>query len=307
MTISIIICTYHPRVALLERVIERVTAQSRQPDEIVVVDNNSPRPVAELPFIALNSRVTCVREKRQGLAYARIAGLNASSGSVLVFADDDNLLDTEYLAQLETLLAEHPEVAVWGPGTIDLEFELEAPSWLRTHFGHLYQEKHQQRTEFGSVAAWPPYYPSGSGMVIRREVMQQYARNVEGGRLSITGRKGEALSSAEDSQIVWTAVKSGLSAGTAPQLRLTHVIHGHRLSMHYLRELQFNLALSYRTAFNEMFPDRRSEMAPLSLPGKIRLAFTLMRRARFSPALFYRMLSLELAWFRGIEAALLKG
>ena len=138
-------------------------------------------------------------------------------------------------------------------------------------------------------------------MAVSAAVLRQYASDFDKGRLSATGRKGEQLTSAEDSQVVWTAVKMGFEAGTSPVLCLTHVISGFRTNMQYLLKLQRSLGRSYHTAFSEMFPDKIKAVAPLSLPGKIKMAVNTLVKSRFNPIRFARMMRMELAWFGGIS------
>src|SRR5690606_15503899 len=122
-----------------------------------------------------------------GLVYARIKGLTESKGRTLVFVDDDNVLADDYLQELEILLKDHPGVAVWGPGVITPEYLAPAPAWIVSHFGGMYQQKHNESVCFGMEAGWPPYYPSGSGMAVQREVMEAYTEAVNNKKITAVG------------------------------------------------------------------------------------------------------------------------
>lgn len=301
MTFTVIICTYNPTAALLERVIQRVNEQSYPAHEIIVVDNNSSRAVTELPFIALNKKIICLKESRQGLAYARIAGFSKSSGDWIVFMDQDNVCQRNYLEELAKVAGKIPQVAIWGPGRIFLEYEIDPPAWLKKNFGSYFQERNIKETTCGNAPEWSPYHPTGSGMCVRRDIMEQYADNFNNGIVSAVGRKEADLGSADDSQIVWTAIKKGMQVGVTPELQLIHIIQGTRLSMKYLQNLQYNIGASYSKAFSEMFPDKKVHVRPLSYAGHLKVLLQSLLKARLRPMLFVRFYLLELAWFRGIS------
>lgn len=309
MRFSIVVCSYNPSEQLLIRCLAGCTKLlEKHPDsELIIVDNNSSPPLASRQIaetlIKSSKRIRIVPEPKQGLSFARISGLREAQGEVLVFADDDNVLATDYLFALENLRRDHPQVAVWGPGEVRAEFQGKEKRWIRRHFSYLFQEKHQEETQFGTEKGWPSFYPAGSGMCVERSVMEQYAREVEAGRLNATGRKGKELSSGEDAQLVWTAVKMGLNAGTSPSLKLVHLIPASRQTLGYLQKLQRQIACSHSRAFVEMFPEHSEQVKPLSAVGYAKLALTMLVRSKFAPLRWYREFSIKLAWFRGIRDA----
>src|SRR5688572_16717499 len=144
MDFSIIVCTYNPSPGMLARVLAALHAQDYAGSrEIILVDNKSATRVAELEEVKEYPALRIVREEKQGLVYARLAGFRHSAGNTLVFADDDNVLHPGYLSALAEILIAHPETGVWGPGNIDLDYLEEPPLWIRRHFGAMYQEKNR--------------------------------------------------------------------------------------------------------------------------------------------------------------------
>jgi glycosyltransferase involved in cell wall biosynthesis len=304
---SIIICTYNPRPEILERVLDSCLSQDSDHAafEIILVDNNSTPPLEASPLIqtlASEKRIRLITEKKQGLTHARIAGVRNSTSDDLIFVDDDNVLDSFYLTKLNALRNNYPIVAIWGPGCILLDFFEGAPGWVKKHYAALFQQKNKIQAEFGCVKGWPDYYPAGTGMCVKKEVMETYIRHFEGGQISLTGRKGDTLQSAEDSQIVWTAVKMGHSAGTSPELKLTHVIPAKRTTRAYLARLNYGMAFSYQQALQEMFPEERGKFIKRTLKNKLGLIVRLMIRSGGKPLLFFRFYTIDNSWYRGLEA-----
>ena len=303
---SIVICTYNPDERLLARSIRSVLNQrtSMVQFECVIVDNNSSVPIQELDCVrqlAAHPQFKVILESRPGLSHARIAGVNHSQAPVIIFVDDDNELSEEYLQNLKELLDAHPDVASWGPGIIHVDYIDGAPSWIRDHFSALFQEKNLVKTQYGCVAGWPDYYPAGSGLVIKREVFNQYISLYEKGILTATDRNGNSMASAGDSQIVWTAIKMGLSAGTSPLLKLTHIIPAKRLSVDYLKKLNYGVSNSYYKALQETFPGTPKPFKKRSFAGRIAFMFRIALEAKINPVLFFRMYTVKNAWVKGYE------
>lgn len=302
---SIVICTYNPDERLLLRVLAAVLAQKDSASfECVVVDNNSALPVETLPCMQgfrTDVRLRVIREPRPGLSHARIAGVNEAKAPVVIFVDDDNELDPAYLHHLGHLLLEHPQVGCWGPGVVKVDYIDGAPGWVRKHFSALFQEKHLPETRYGSEPGWPEYYPPGSGLVVKREIFLHYIGLYEQGSLTATDRKGNSMASAGDSQIVWTAVKMGLSAGTSPVLRLVHIIPAKRVTLDYLKRLNYGVSSSYYKALYEMFPGIEKPFRKRSLAGKCRFTWRTFLEAKGNPVLFTRLYAVKNAWTRGYE------
>ena len=134
------------------------------------------------------SRVVC--EERQGLVYARLAGIRATTGAAIVMFDDDNEPGAEYTRVIARCLRAYPFVGVWGPGTIDVDVLDPVPP---AHLPRI-RSAHNQRNE-AARAVRPrschlaAYYPVGMGIVVRRDVADSYAAAVDRGKLEpVDGR-----------------------------------------------------------------------------------------------------------------------
>src|SRR4051812_49081425 len=98
--VSVIICAHNPRPDYLQRALDALKAQSLpQPQwELLLIDNASKEPLASAYDLSWHSRARHIRENELGLTAARLCGIRESTGELLVFVDDDNVLAPDYLA-----------------------------------------------------------------------------------------------------------------------------------------------------------------------------------------------------------------
>ncbi|MCG7284888.1 glycosyltransferase family 2 protein [Cellulomonas sp. ACRRI] len=102
----------------LPRCLASLAAQTRLPDEVVVVDNASTDATARLAAAA-GARV--VHEAERGIWPAAAAGYDAATGDVIARVDADTVLPPDWLARVEALLTDDPGcAAVTGPGRFRL-------------------------------------------------------------------------------------------------------------------------------------------------------------------------------------------
>lgn len=107
---SVIVAT-RDRPDLLADLVASLARCAPMPRELVVVDDASTRPVDEVGLrSALAIRVRVVRNERSvGPGAARNRGVHASRGEVLLFTDDDCVVDPAWAGRLVTALAEGAE------------------------------------------------------------------------------------------------------------------------------------------------------------------------------------------------------
>jgi len=243
--LSVVLCAHNPRVPVLRRVIRALAAQTlpKESWELVVVDNRSSPPVAELMDRAEwgAMRVRFVGEPRLGLTRARLAGFHASDAEVLVLIDDDTLPDPDYLERALGLMTSHPEIGAAG-GRIEGEFESPPPRWAAGYLDCLairdFGDRPIRALIYNECGPWEP---CGAGMVLRRSVARTYSEAAERGDRIGLDRVGGTLSSCGDTDLARTSSDLGLFLAYEPSLNLKHVIPGTRLRLSYLLRLTYSI------------------------------------------------------------------
>ena len=282
--LAIVICCYAPVQDVFSRTLNAVrnlVIPCGTDVECVIVDNNNAPSLESRPyirdFLSAVPWAKMIVETRQGLTNARLAGVAATTAPVVIFFDDDNEPASDYLAITREYLDRHPDVYVWGPGRTIAAFDASVPERFRREFACLFQEREFTTAQYGCVPGkWEDYYPFGTGMVVRREVLANYGKRVLNGELGRSDRSGKKLSSGGDTQIVWEAVRMGRAAGVAPELRMTHIVPPQRSTTQYIARLLYGTGSSYLPALVESFPETRSELTPVAI-NDYRIAKALLR------------------------------
>jgi GT2 family glycosyltransferase len=129
-TCSVVVCT-RDRVDDLRQCLESLCASKPKGSEIVVVDNASPNDgTAKL---AAKYPVRYVHEERQGLNWARSRGAREAQGEVVIYTDDDVIVDPNWIDAMRKPFVDLDIAAVTG---LILPRELETPAqeYFENHF-----------------------------------------------------------------------------------------------------------------------------------------------------------------------------
>ena len=232
--LSVIICTHNPRADYLERCLAALRAQTLPTSawELVVIDNRCDAPLAGRLDLAWHPTARIVREETLGLTPARLRGIEEGAGEVLVFVDDDNVLEPDYLEITLAVAREKPFLGAWS-GQCLPEFDAPAPAWMRRYWGHqaLRQVDHDV---WSNLPRAPDTLPCGAGLCIRRDAARHYlGLNRTGKRSFQLDRTGKSLVSGGDQDLAACACDIGYGVGVIAALRLTHLIPAARLTVDY--------------------------------------------------------------------------
>ncbi|WP_118828427.1 glycosyltransferase [Salinibacter ruber] len=244
--VSAVVCTHNPRDDHLRRTLSGLRRQTLDGDkwELLIVDNASDTSLADEIDVSWHSNGRVVREDRVGLTYARLRSFHEAEAPLMVYIDDDNVLDPAYLERAGELFEKHPEIGALGGKALP-EYEADPPDWFDE------VEMKLGCRDLGDdvqVASWegvptdersyPECAPIGSGLAIRTEAYEVYVESAaRDARRTALGRAGESLASGEDNDIVMTLLEEGWSVGYFPSLELTHLIPEERVIPGYLAEM----------------------------------------------------------------------
>ncbi|HSX32594.1 MAG TPA: glycosyltransferase family 2 protein [Candidatus Saccharimonadales bacterium] len=102
VSVSIVIPAYNEEQHIAA-CLQSIAAQTVQPFEVIVVDNNSTDQTVAIarrfPFVKI------VHEARQGVVFARDQGFNAARGSIIGRIDADSILTTHWVETVQTLFS----------------------------------------------------------------------------------------------------------------------------------------------------------------------------------------------------------
>lgn len=243
--VSVIICTHNPRKEYLTEVLQALFAQTLPSRlwEVVVVDNASSDPVDVIVPSGWNGRWRIVREEALGLTRARVKGIAETTGELLVFVDDDNVLASNYLEEALKIANDRRFLGAWGGGVVG-RFEASPSREAAEHLGML-GIRPVPRVEWSNAIGAIRQSPTGVGLCVRRVVAERYrsALAEESGRCRLDRRGGD-LTSCGDTDLAWTATDVGQGFGVFPQLQAVHLIPASRLAPPYLIRLAEGLAYS---------------------------------------------------------------
>ncbi len=237
--ISVIICCYNSEKKI-EQTLLHLAKQSPQPTtsaEVVLVDNNSTDQTVAIAK-AIWDRVNVpmplvvVYEPIAGLSNARKAGIEHSQYDYIIFCDDDNWLDENYLETVIGYFNNDPSIAIIG-GTGQAVFEHQKPWWF-DRFCHGYAVGKQLPEEGYLNSVY------GAGMAIRKDVLISKSFNAL--PLLLSDRKGTELSSGGDSEICLRIRLLGYKILYSEKLGFKHFLTDNRLTWPYLKKLHLGFA-----------------------------------------------------------------
>ena len=209
--------------------------------EIVLINNNSTD----------NTEVECNRfkidypqvtfryliEPEQGLSYARNRGIKEANGNILIYVDDDAVVNKGYLSAYYELFANDQQLYAAGGPIIPI-YEAPLPKWFSYYTrilitGYLYQGNKARKFKKG--------YPGGGNAAYRKEVFKTVGYfNVD------LGRKGDNLMGAEEKDIFDKMNTQEMKILYTPDAILYHIIPDKKLTKEYFNRLTLSIGQSER-------------------------------------------------------------
>ena len=178
-----------------------------------------------------------------GLTAARLMGIRKAHAPLLVFVDDDNVLEPDYLEVAYQISEERSDIGAWSGQSIP-EFDTEPSAWTRRYW-RILATRIFEDDRWSNLPRCPDTIPYGAGLCVRKEVGRHYLHLHESGqRRTLLDRKGESLLSGGDHDMAACATELGMGVGIFSKLKLKHLIPEWRLSPDYLARLAYGVHYS---------------------------------------------------------------
>jgi len=238
--VSIIICCYNSSLRIEETLRYIAALQTNGINcEVVLVDNASTDNTADIARLVWqklgNNKINfhIAYQPTPGLTYAREKGIHEAHFEYLVFCDDDNWLDENYIQNTAGFFRSEPKLAVLGGvGIPEFEDPLSKPIWFEK-FYHGYAVGPQAEKECFVNGVY------GAGMAVRKSVLIKVMNKYP---MFLHGRKQNQLTSGEDGEICYRIILEGYQVLYSPQLKFKHFLITQRLTWDYLKRLHIGLS-----------------------------------------------------------------
>jgi len=243
MKLSVAICTRDPRRDHLERVLSALANQTfpHEEWELLLVDSASSPPLTAACAGKLGLSCKIVRLDVSGIQRARLAAIAAARAPLLLFLDDDNVPEPDYLAQGIALAAQWPMLGCWGPAVIAAECETTPDPHISAQLGRMACCDFPTDRWSNTLEVVPPT----AGLFLRIECARAYAAFAAcDPRRQLLGSTAERLFRGEDTDLVFHLVHGGSGAGQFRRLSLVHLMPNRRLTADYIVQLAHAAASS---------------------------------------------------------------
>jgi cellulose synthase/poly-beta-1,6-N-acetylglucosamine synthase-like glycosyltransferase len=205
--------------------------------------------------------VRWVHEPRQGLSFARNAGLAAARGEITVFTDDDVLVDPHWIHRLVAAFDAADGVACVTGAIVPAEVETQPQLWLE-EFGGFHKGFERQIFNTTTHARTMPLYPynaglfgSGANMAFRTEILRAM------GGFAVDLGAGTAAHGGEDLDVLQRTVSAGHTLVYEPAALMWH---NHRRSFKALRRQMFRYGVGLSATVTKwLLEDRGTALAIL--------------------------------------------
>lgn len=228
--LSVVICTYNRATSLAET-LDSVNACDMPAGcdvELVLIDNNSNddttavcegfAPRARMPFRR-------ILETTQGLSFARNRGIQEATGDVIIFTDDDVLVNATWLT---TYAAEFGEFGA------DCAFGRVHPDWrgTRPEWFHKFLRPAYALLDYGDerfVVTTTQHEFFGANFAVRRELL----RDMGGFDVKLGRTKGK-LFIGEETRVFLELIRRACRIVYNPAIEVYHVIEERRKEKAYM-------------------------------------------------------------------------
>ncbi len=237
--VSVIICCYNSALRLPET-LQHLTRQNIPGNffmEIILVNNASTDNTAEMSsdiwsrIQCKNARLKIVDEPRPGQMFARKRGVSEAEFECIIFCDDDNWLDTEYVVTAYGVMNKDATIGAAGGQNLPVTNSNGYPIWFEEYKDKYGMGIPAQTSRDVSYRT----FVLGAGMVTRRSLFLKIFDDRYPTLLS--GRDGTNLSTGDDFEYSRRLLLWGYKLYYEEKLKLEHFVPKERLTIEYRQRL----------------------------------------------------------------------
>jgi glycosyltransferase involved in cell wall biosynthesis len=268
--ITVAICT-RDRSDDLARALDALRHQKYPRLRTLVVDNapSDDRTLRLVTQLARTREIAYVTEPRPGLSWARNRAIEASDSEIIAWADDDEVCDAWWAAEIARAFVEVPEAGAVTGMVAPAELETESQAWFEQYSG-VRRGRGFTRAVFSPATArqqsplYPlPPYGAGANMAFRRAAVEQI------GRFDCALGTGTATLAGEDTAALSALLLAG---GTIVYQPSAIVHHRHRRDYDALERVMLGYGRGLSAYYASMLVRH-----PSCLPELVRLSGRAMR------------------------------
>lgn len=266
--ISVIICTHNPQRDYLNKVLKALKFQTLPTEqwELLLIDNASAQLLSLEIDLSWHFQSRHIREEELGLTPARLRGIKEAVADTLVFVDDDNVLDQDYLEVALNISKDWSILGAWG-GQIIPKFEEQPPDWTKPYWW-LLAIREFERDQWSNLLHNYETTPCGAGLCVRKVVAKKYVELIGNDlKRANLDRKGKQLLCCGDTDLALTSWDVNLGTGEFVSLKLSHLIPKNRLQEEYL--LRLAEGSGYSGIILESFRSKMSDLPNSSWRSKL--------------------------------------
>jgi glycosyltransferase involved in cell wall biosynthesis len=235
IVVSVVICTYN-RAPLVLNCLKSLDNQTADKNcfEVIIVDNNSSDNTNKVVENFIRKRVNfrIVREKKQGLSFARNRGWREARGKYIAYIDDDAIAKSDWVQQIMAFIKKNSKINAFG-GPYGRFSSKPFPSWLPENYftlnlGSIEKTIHLRKE-----------WISGSNMIFNKSIFIKY-----GGFNTDLGMKGNRTLYGEETELLLRLKKMGESVYYVPKIRVKHLVAERKLSLWWLLKNNYWHSLS---------------------------------------------------------------
>ena len=240
VSLSVVICSFNRSASLAETLasVNACRLPLDRPVELLVIDNNSTdqteRTCADFALVA-RMPFRRVLEPRQGLSCARNRGIREATGDVIIFTDDDVLVNDAWLVTYASEFGDHHVDCAYG--RVHADWRGHRPAWFSDLLRPAYAIVDYGAARMLVSDASHEFY--GANFAVRKELLVAL-----GGFDVGLGRTNEKLAIGEETRVYHDLLSRGSVIVYNPSIEVHHVIDEGRKEKAYLLKYYHDTAES---------------------------------------------------------------